>query len=189
MSHYQRTAKGVYFAQRLAHRPPAIPIGRPRGAKLAGVRYERAFGKALGQLAQHGPWFQFRDMNGIGHCQPDFIIELPSLVVILECKYTWTLAAFVQMEALYAPVLSFALGKPVIGLQVCKRLLPEAQKSGKIVSMLGNGLILANSGARVTLHWQENTPVMLRPSQDQLSVLSTRTTAQSKVASAEALGL
>lgn len=186
----QRTAHGVYFAQRLDFRPPAIPIGRPRGAKAAGIRYEKALGKALGQMAQHGPWFQFKDKNGLGHCQPDYLIELQSLVVILECKYTWTIAAYVQIEALYAPVVSFALGKPVIGLQVCKRLIPEAQKYSKITGMLGNGLILANSGSRVTLHWQENTPVMLRASPDQISALrAEKMKLSAGPKSAEVLGL
>lgn len=185
-----RAAKGIYFAQRLAYRPPSIPIGRPRGAKAAGIRYEKALGKALGSFAEHGPWFQFRDKGGFGHCQPDYLIELPSVVVVLECKYTWTLAAYVQIEALYGPVISFALGKPVIGLQVCKRLLPEAQKHSKITGMLGNGLILANSGSRVTLHWQENTPVMLTPSSDQIASLAQqRQPARIEARSAEALGL
>lgn len=166
-----RIARSVFSAHKLSEKPSCIPTGRPRGARAAGIRYEKAFGKAIGQAAEHGPWFQFKDLNGNGYCQPDYLIELEHLVVILECKYTWTAQAYAQMELLYIPVLKVALGKPVIGLQVCKRLLPEATLKTKIVGMLGNGLILANQGQRVTLHWLENTPVSLVPTSDQIQAI------------------
>ena len=158
----------------LKSKPSCIPTSRPRGAKAAGLRYQRAFGKALGASALDGPWFEFQDNGGRGFCQPDFVLEFDRLAVILECKYSWTLEAYVQIEALYKPVVTQALGKPAFGLQVCKRLQGRAGELTKIVSSLGNGLILANQGQRVTLHWLENTPVMLRPSSEQISAIQAR---------------
>lgn len=169
-----RSIKGLISAELLSERPKCIPHGRARGAKAAGLRYQRAFGKAIGRSALDGPWFQFRDSNGAGFCQPDFIINLPSVAVILECKYTWTPEAFAQIELLYRPVLELALGKPTFGLQVCKRLLPRSSVDSKIVGMLGNGLVLANSGTRVALHWLENTPISLVPNAEQLKLIQTR---------------
>lgn len=169
-----RVIHGLISARLLDERPKCIPKGRPRGAKAAGLRYQRAFGKAIGRSALDGPWFDFRDVNGPGFCQPDFVINLPSVAIVLECKYTWTPEAFGQIELLYKPVLEVALGKPVFGLQVCKRLLPQAASSSRVVGMIGNGLVLANSGARVALHWLENTPISLVPSEEQLKLIQKR---------------
>jgi len=169
-----RSIKGLISAELLSEKPKCIPNGRPRGAKAAGLRYQRAFERAIGRSALAGPWFQFRDVNGEGFCQPDFVINLPSVAVILECKYTWTPEAFAQIELLYAPVLAQALKKPTFGLQVCKRLVPMAHSTSKVVGMLGNGLVLANSGTRVALQWLENTPVSLVPSAEQLKSIQMR---------------
>jgi hypothetical protein len=138
-----------------------MPVGRARGAKLAGLRFERALGKALPCDFEHGSWFSYRDFNGHGFCQPDFLLELEHLVVVLEAKYTWTPAAYVQIELLYKPVVQLALGKPVIGIQICKRLLPESAAGSKISGMLGTALVLANQGHRVTLHWPQVVPIAL----------------------------
>lgn len=168
-----RIIRGLSYAARCP-RPSSIPVGRPRGAKAAGIRYERALAKALPSGFEHGPWFTFRDINGSGYCQPDFLLVLNNLAVILECKYSWTMAAWGQMELLYVPVLKLALQRPVIGIQLCKRLIPEASAGCKIVSNLGNGMIVANSGERVALHWLENTPIALMPSADQIKAMETR---------------
>ena len=169
-----RSIRGLISAELLSEKPKCIPNGRPRGAKAAGLRYQRAFGRAIGRSALDGPWFAFRDLNGNGFCQPDFVINLPSIAIVLECKYTWTPEAFAQIELLYLPVLEVALKKPTFGLQVCKRLIPQAHSSSKVVGMLGNGLVLANSGSRVALHWLENTPVSLVPSAEQLKSIQER---------------
>src|SRR5258706_3509947 len=165
-----RIIRGLTYAARCA-RPDSIPHGRPRGAKAVGLRYEKALAKALPPGFEHGPWFTFKDINGFGYCQPDFLLNLHNLAVILECKYTWTPVAWGQMELLYVPVLQRALGKQVIGIQLCKRLVPEAAAGCRIVSNLGNGLILAHGGERVALHWLENTPIALIPSQNQLKAI------------------
>lgn len=169
-----RSIKGIISAELLSERPKCIPHGRAWGAKAAGLRYQRAFGKAIGRSALDGPWFQFRDLNGNGFCQPDFVINLPSVAVILECKYTWTPEAFAQIELLYLPVVAEALKKPTFGFQVCKRLTPSAHSACRVVGMLGNGLVLANSGHRVALHWLENTPISLVPSAEQLKLIQER---------------
>lgn len=166
-----RIVRGLYHAERLAERPSFIPKGRPRGAAAAGLRYERAFGKALGGLACRGQWFKYKDSAGDGWCEVDYLIEMATMVAILECKYTWTPAAYAQTELLYRPVVEFALKKQVLTVQVCKRLMPEASEKTKITGNLGNALILARSGSLVTLHWLENTPVMLRVSDEQRAVM------------------
>lgn len=170
-----RTVKGVWKAKELAGKPNCIPVSRPRGAKGAGIRYEKAFGKALGAEARRGVWFEYQDVSGGHYCQVDFLLHLPDFVVVLECKYSWTREAFVQIENLYVPVLRVAYQKPVFGLQVCKRLLPAALENGcKVVGVLGNGLILAGGGARVALHWLEGTPVRLMPTESQVREIKTR---------------
>lgn len=166
-----RVVRGLYHAERLAKRPSFIPQGRPRGAAAAGIRYEKAFGKALGSLATRGVWFGFKDSGGDGWCQVDYLIEMTTVVAILECKYTWTPAAYAQTELLYRPVVTEALKKPVLTVQVCKRLIPEASERTKITGNLGNALVIARSGALVTLHWLENTPVMLRVSDEQRAAM------------------
>lgn len=170
-----RVIRGLLSAELLSEKPKCIPNGRPRGAKAAGIRYQRAFERAIGRSALAGPWFEFRDSGGAGFCQPDFVINLPSVAIVLECKYTWTPEAFAQIELLYMPILKMALGKPTFGLQVCKRLLPAASRDSKVVGTLGSGLVLANSGTRVALHWLENTPISLVPSAEQLKLIQQRT--------------
>lgn len=98
-----RVIRGLQWAER-CERPSSIPVGRPRGAKAVGIRYEKALGKALGPSWEHGQWFSFRDINGQGYCQTDFLLILPNLAIILECKYSWVKTAYEQIEFLYTPV-------------------------------------------------------------------------------------
>jgi hypothetical protein len=121
-----RVVQGLEAA-RACERPACIPKGKPRGAKAAGLRYERALAKALPPGWLHGQWFEFWDANGHGYCQPDFILVEPGRVLVLEAKYTWVLEAHAQLMQLYAPVLRAVFKRPVIGVVVCKRLVPGAR--------------------------------------------------------------
>lgn len=112
------------MSARAVERPQSIPIGRPRGAKALGVRYERALARSL-PGATHGQWWEFWDANGRGFCQTDLFLPVGEAVVVLEVKYTWTPLGHSQLERLYLPVLRMALGRDVIGLVVCKKLIPE----------------------------------------------------------------
>ena len=151
-----RIAEAVSWATP-CQRPASIPQSRPRGAKAAGLRYERALAKAL-PAAAHGQWFEYRDRTGRHFCQPDLLLDLGSHLVVLEVKYTWTLVGHLQFSQLYRPVLAAALpGKRVVGLQVCKVVLPETP-ADTICSRLDDAIIRSMSGGRSVLHWLGQSP-------------------------------
>lgn len=150
MSH--RSPIGLICAS-ACNRPIGLPHGRPRGAKAQGLRYERALARAL-PWAKHGQWFEYRDRLGLWHCQVDLLAELPSgEALVIEAKYTWTMAGHAQIDQLYRPVVGMALRKPVIGLVVCRTLLPETARMAKVTGDLGEGIELARQGHRVVTQW------------------------------------
>lgn len=119
-----RMVKGLKWA-RPTTRPGCILIGRPRGAKRAGVKYERDLAIAMPHLV-HGQWFEFEDLNGHGYCQVDFLWHYgDESVGILESKYTWTEDGHRQIERLYRPVLEGAGWRNIWGIVVCKKLIPN----------------------------------------------------------------
>lgn len=141
-------------ATKLASRPNFIPIGRPRGAKAFGLRYERAFGKNLPAKAEIGPWFEYVDKRGEGWCQADAMLELgKGLVVVFECKTTWTAVGHLELETLYCPVVEMALGKKAIGVQVCKMLEGEMPRVKVVRSLEELTPAVAVSRERLVLHW------------------------------------
>ena len=81
-----RVIVGLHYAA-MCLRPANLPKARPKGAKAAGLRYEKALAAAIPR-AEHGQWFEFTDLNGPGHCQMDLLIVGNKRVVILECKLT-----------------------------------------------------------------------------------------------------
>lgn len=148
----------VAWARRLPGRPAGIPIGRPRGAKAAGLRYERALGAALGPGAAHGVWWEYASGGARRFCQTDFVILGAYEALILESKYTWRPDAWDQLE-LYKAVLARALGLRPLGVQVCKVLLPAA---ASVTGDLAEALALARAGGQPVLHWLGVGP-LLRP--------------------------
>lgn len=146
-----RVVSGLILARRCP-RPRGIPVSRPRKAsKVAGLRYERELAKAL-PVGLHGAWFEFWDDNGPGHCQPDILVDLGSRMLVLEAKYTWVEAGHGQIEHLYRPVVEMALGKPTIGVVVCKVLTPEVVRSW-VCRGLEEAIQRAGTGSRTVLHW------------------------------------
>jgi len=136
--------------------PAGIPKPRLRGIKAFGGRYEKAVGKALPE-AEKGVWWEFRDRNGPGLCQTDFVLPLPDVLVVIECKHTWTDEGMDQLAGLYIPVLQRATGQPVIGIQVCKHLVPWA---GTAFSEIGDAISMARACRMpVTLHWRGISPI------------------------------
>lgn len=158
-----RIVRGLIWAKEVGKRPSYIPASRARGKKAEGVRYERKLAKAL-PGTRHGVWFEFEDSNGKGCCQADLLLELGNMIVVLEAKYSWVAQAYQQIEQLYVPVISLALGRRVVGLQVCKNLRTGAGQT-RIATGLGNAAILAASGRRVTWQWLPDTPVRLTEDQ------------------------
>lgn len=148
----KRRAGMVSWAQRCA-RPVGIPVGRPRGRKRAGCNYEKELACALPE-AEHGVWWEFRDQFGRAVCQTDLVLDLPlrGMVVVLEAKYTWTPAGQEELSGLYLPVLSKALGKPVLGVVVCRALTTTTPKAA-ICSDLDSAIDRAARGLPAVLHW------------------------------------
>lgn len=152
MSH--RVVSGLKWAKALDGRPRGIPIGRARGAKRHGVKYERDFAKAVGPSAWHGKWFEFVDSNGHGHCQPDFLMRVGDSIVILECKYSYVAEARSQLTRLYKPVVEAAFGAKAVGITVCKNLTSQMPNT-KVTSDLGEAvrLALTRDSREIVLHW------------------------------------
>jgi hypothetical protein len=116
---------------RLDGRPPFIP--QPRrlvGTKAKGLSFERKVGKVLrdafGLEVHSGAWFEFRDRNGVGCCQPDHFVLFERVVLLVECKLSERDEAWGQMHKLYKPVLEFYFKRPVVCVQACRFL-----KSGR----------------------------------------------------------
>jgi len=144
-----RVVSGLISA-RACERPSSIPVGRPRGAKALGVRYEKALARSL-PGATHGQWWEFWDANGRGFCQTDLILEVGKVLVVLEVKYTWTPVGHSQLELLYLPVLRKATGREVIGLVVCKKLVPEVVDQATVCGTLAEAIEVSRS-MRSVLH-------------------------------------
>lgn len=148
-----RVVDGLVWACRAEASPFGFrkKTGRGKGAKANGLRYESALAKELHFIAEHGIWWRFCDKNGPGVCQTDLVIVGKTMVVVLEAKYTYCDAAWVQLESLYKPVISAALALPVLGVQVCKNLLPGVRG---VKRELGEALEIARAGGRATWHWR-----------------------------------
>jgi hypothetical protein len=147
-----RTIRNLQWAKALPAKPRGIPQSRPRGRKAAGLRYEKAFAKTLPD-AIHGQWFEFEDAKGYGVCQTDLLLHGKNTVLILENKYTWTPDAYQQLYGLYFPVVQAAFGKEVLGVQVCKVLVPGLPKRVQVESTLEEAVRAAREGKDAVLHW------------------------------------
>lgn len=103
---------------------------------------------------ERGCWWKFQDANGQGFCQTDFLLERVDFVLVLECKHTWTPEGHSQLEQLYRPVVERALGKPMLGVQVCRFLTSDAPKVAGICSSLLDAMSVAKNSSRpAVLHW------------------------------------
>jgi hypothetical protein len=119
----KRVVEGLKWAREVA-KPSGIPIGRPRGTKAFGIRYEKAVGAELPTFVR-GQWFEFEDANGRGFCQTDFIRVQRDRVVVLELKHTWVEEGQEELEGLYLPVVQAAFDRKAVGIVVCRRLVPN----------------------------------------------------------------
>lgn len=156
-------------AERLNSWPELIPRTLSRGIKALGRRYEAAVAKQLGRDAARGVWWSYRDANGPGLCQTDFLIVGETWAVVLECKHTWTAEGMEQLQDLYLPVVRMALDRRVVGVQVCKHLVPHF--AGPVYNDLESAVISARTGEHieqskirqsrlVTLHWRGIGPML-----------------------------
>lgn len=118
------------------------------GKRAAGLRYQAALSAELARRGfdfANGPWIRFRDANGLGHAQPDFVVyDSPTRWVVLEAKLSQTEAAFEQLNSLYIPLLQFLHPEiEMVPIQVCKVL----RTGGDIIESLD----CARNGA--IWHW------------------------------------
>jgi len=98
-----------------------------KGAKAAGIRFERALHKALpGSI--HGQWFEFEDASGFGYCQTDLLFPLGGMYVVIEAKYTLVPGAHSKLAGLYVPVVSQAFGGEACGVVIVKNLDPRYRR-------------------------------------------------------------
>jgi hypothetical protein len=141
----------------LTERPSCIPLSRPRGAKAAGLRFERALHKSLkGSIL--GQWFEFEDESGPGFCQTDLLFSIPGrpkggLVIVIECKYTLVPGAHSKLSSLYIPVVEKAMGCRAAGVVVVKNLDPRYRR-GRIFTSLHEAAYAAlDSGYPTLLQW------------------------------------
>lgn len=154
-----RRISGLLSARRLDCRPPSIPIGRPRGAKAAGMRYQRLVEKALlaafpGSGLDVGPWFEFTDSAGRGYCQPDALMYniTDDSYMIIEIKLSNFQAAEAQITELYKPVIERAIGSRVSGMIVLKNLSPEVP-AARIFDDFRRAMVCAQCEWFPVWHW------------------------------------
>lgn len=147
-----RFVSGVRWAS-LCERPSCIPAPvSQKGAKAAGLRYERLFAKQFPQ-ALHGQWFEYEDRYGRGYCQTDLIESLlPECIIVFEVKYTLTREAFLQLQELYLPIVQAAMNAPVIGIVVARNLI---ETDIEIAATLDYAVAVAltSPGYIPILHW------------------------------------
>ena len=160
-----RRIEGLKRAIPLSDRPSCIPLSKLRGAKAAGLRFERALHKSLkGSIL--GQWFEFEDALGHGYCQTDLLFSLPvrpkgGLVVVVECKYTLVPGAHSKLSSLYIPIVEKALGCRAAGVVVVKNLDPRYRR-GRIFTSLHDAAYAAfDSGYPTLLQWS-GQPLMHR---------------------------
>ena len=129
-----RQIVGLKWAREMRKVPVFASTSKPTGAKGKGVSYEKKISAKLPFCWLRSKWFEFEDSRGYGICQPDFLLPLSHMVIIGECKLTWTARALTQLTGLYFPVVEKALGLNPCGLVICKNLTPKVE--GKIFNSL-----------------------------------------------------
>lgn len=155
-----RKLVGLYAARSLDARPECIPVGRPRGIKAKGLRYERIVAKALlsrfGNASglTFGQWFEYHDANGRGYAQVDMMLYDISkdIYVIGEIKLTDTPAARKQLDALYIPVVEMAMGTRAVGM-VIARNLTSASATSEIFDKFIEAARCAQQGRQALWHY------------------------------------
>ena len=149
---------GLQYAA-MCLRPAHIPKSRPKGAKAAGLRYEKALAAAIPR-AEHGQWFEFWDMNGPGHCQTDLLLVGNKRVLVIECKLTEVQVGRSQLTDLYFPIVRRVWpDKEPLGIVAARHLSKENQLDVVETSLKAAILRAEQDKVIPTLHWIENGPI------------------------------
>lgn len=98
----------------------------------------------------NGPWFSFRDVNGLGYAQPDHLLIGEDEVILLESKLTQTNRGLIQLKTLYRPLIEYAFAPlPIRSVMVCKNLRVWTKS---LVSSLEK-VLSSQSKAPLIFHW------------------------------------
>lgn len=147
-------------------RPASISFGRPRGAKAAGIRYERAVARACAlhyaRETTHGQWFEYEDASGHHWCQTDVLISWldGSGHCILECKLSdseHAAGAREKLTRLYCPVVALALKAPCKAI-IVTRHLNEKSDTRSVCDTLESAIALSRTQIPL-LHWLGRSPI------------------------------
>lgn len=148
-----RVIEGLKWAKP-CERPQFIRASRPKGLKALGLRFERSVGKALQkhyQEVKSGQWWQYADVNGLGWCQTDHLINLSGAVIAVECKLTEAEEGREQLLRLYFPILKHVFEREVVGVVVLRHLTRETRRE-----LIADGLVSAIRRANsvpMTVQW------------------------------------
>ena len=168
-----KPADCIYWARPI-NRPSFIPQSRPRGAKAAGLRYERKFAEYLKPLGVlHGQWFEFEDKSGIRYCQTDIIFPLSlRLFALMEIKYTLTDRAYDQLLDLYGPVVEAAYNTRCGLVTVFKNTRTDYDRSAYQYDIQSACQWSIDTGGVGLLRWV-GQPIVKEPNSRLSSILGT----------------
>lgn len=160
MSH--RRIEGLGFAQE-SEGPKCFTAKRrrPRGAKGAGVKFEKMLANAFGVRARWGQWFRFADLNGMGYAQTDLLLFARDEVIVFECKLGNIWAGEAQARELYKPILEHVYGLPCRCVVVARHLTDNPFPE-RVAQSLPDAIRLARTGISV-LQWRERLPLVVPP--------------------------
>ena len=130
----KRRIEGLAWAERAESPFGGAP--RARGAKLAGLRFERSMVKRVsawfpGDEVLAGPWIHYGDSNGPGFAQPDIVCLKRKIV--FECKLGFRNEALIELEELYLPLCERVWGEGFRGVVLAKHWRAEEQNSALLL--------------------------------------------------------
>lgn len=84
-----------------------------------------------------GPWLYFEDRAGKAVCQPDILLNPPSLpLYIIECKLSYKEGAETKLLDFYRPILERLYDKPICCVQVCRNLRNYSEQTYSLQEIL-----------------------------------------------------
>lgn len=130
-------------------KPAWLRPQRRRGAKAAGLAYEKSISDALPARHLKGSWIEFEDAKGQAWCQIDFAVNVNRTVYVLEAKLTWTAEAHEKLRRLYLPLIRNITGLDAHGIVICRAITPDTSEFGTtIVHSLEAALSAARAGLK-----------------------------------------
>ena len=116
-----RKVNGLVKAELMPSGPfPTYP--RVKGSAARGLSFQRRVRNYLRSAfvgranVLDSPWIKYSDVSGSHWCQPDFIIDAPDRVIVVEAKLTLRRLgqALVQLQSLYRPCVELVFDRPAV---------------------------------------------------------------------------